>query len=108
VFNIFKKNNGNPPDQSKGSGLSDIADLLSFIVKRLVDHPDEVQIRETQGERTTVLEIKVNDADMGKVIGKQGRIIKSLRIVVRAAALHEGQSVSIELVDGEKRINVQD
>ncbi|MCX6645333.1 MAG: KH domain-containing protein [bacterium] len=76
-----------------------MAELLEFIVKRLVDYPDDVLIKEVQGERTKVLEIKVNDADMGKVIGKKGRIIKSLRIVVRAAALHDGQSVSIEIVN---------
>lgn len=102
MFNIFKKNNVNNKEPVAECQTGRIADLLGFIVKRLVDFPDEVEIKEVQGERTTVLEIKVNEADMGKVIGKKGRIIKSLRVVVRAAALHDGQSVSIELVDGKE------
>lgn len=99
MFNIFKKNNSNSTEPENVEVSGNIAELLEFIVKRLVDYPDDVLIKEVQGERTKVLEIKVNDADMGKVIGKKGRIIKSLRIVVRAAALHDGQSVSIEIVN---------
>lgn len=100
MFNIFKRNNGSTTEQEVKSEHGNIAELLAFIVKRLVDNPNDVQIREIQGERSKVLEIKVNESDMGKVIGKKGRIIKSLRIVVRAAALQAGQSISIELVDG--------
>jgi predicted RNA-binding protein YlqC (UPF0109 family) len=101
LFNIFKKNSGKNNGQEDAPAKENVASLLEFIVKRLVDNPEDVQVTEVQGERTTVLEIRVNDEDMGKVIGKKGRIIKSLRVVVRAAALHDGQSVSIELVNGK-------
>lgn len=101
MFNIFKKNSGKNNGQKDAPAKENVASLLEFIVKRLVDSPEDVKVTEVQGERTTVLEIRVNDEDMGKVIGKKGRIIKSLRIVVRAAALHDGQSVSIELVNGK-------
>lgn len=101
MFNIFKKNSGKDDVQKDAPAKENVANLLEFIVKRLVDSPEDVKVTEVKGERTTVLEIRVNDEDMGKVIGKKGRIIKSLRIVVRAAALHEGQSVSIELVNGK-------
>ncbi len=103
VFNIFKKGPG-PNGEEKAESASEsasgaLADLLKFMVVKLVDNPNDVEVREVQGDRTTVLELKVNESDMGKVIGKKGRIIKSLRIVVRAAAVHEGKSVSIELVN---------
>jgi len=97
VFNLFKKANGNEKEApvAKQDGLPE---LLKFMVTSLVDNPDDVEIKEIDSDRTTILELKVNESDMGKVIGKKGRIIKSLRIVLRAAAVHDGKSVSIELV----------
>lgn len=117
VFNLFKKGNGSP-DPNKGAGkvaptvaepeavpragTSDLSELLKYMVVRLVDNPDEVEINEIDGERATILELKVNESDIGKVIGKKGRIIKSLRIVLRAASVHDGKSVSIELAKDDK------
>ncbi|MFH1676557.1 MAG: KH domain-containing protein, partial [bacterium] len=99
VFNIFKKNSNNQeaevPDTTSMAGVSE---LLRFVVAKLVDHPDEVSIKEIAGDRNTVLEININEADMGKVIGKKGRIIKSLRIILRAAALNDGKNISVELM----------
>ena len=101
MFNLFKKGNDKKAVDEGNGKQEGPSELLKFIVTRLVDYPDDVEVREIDGERNTILELKVNEADMGKVIGKKGRIIKSLRIVVRAAAIHEGKSVSVELVDGE-------
>jgi len=73
-------------------------ELLLSIVKELVDHPDEVQIKEVVGERTTVLELKVHTDDIGKVIGRKGRIINALRVIIKSAAVKEGKIISLELI----------
>ena len=73
-------------------------ELVEFIVKALVDQPDAVQIRAVEGEQTLVLEVKVAPDDVGKVIGKQGRIVNALRTVVKAAAVRTGKRVTIEIV----------
>ena len=109
VFNLFKKGNGNPEPKAVAgtdvvpkAGTGDLSELLRYMVVRLVDNPDEVEINEIDGDRATILELKVNESDIGKVIGKKGRIIKSLRIVLRAASVHDGKSVSIELAKDDK------
>ncbi len=73
-------------------------DLLEYLVKALVDTPDEVSINEVEGEKAVVFEIKVNDDDIGKVIGRNGRIINAIRTVLRAAAVKDGKKVSVELL----------
>lgn len=74
-------------------------DLLIYLVKSLVDHPDDVQVDESDNAGFTTLHLKVNSQDAGKVIGKQGKIIKALRNVVRILAVKEGKRVNIELVE---------
>ena len=71
--------------------------LLEVIAKSLVDNPDEVVVTEKETEKGLVLELKVAPSDMGKVIGKQGRIAKAIRSVVKAAASRENKQVSVEL-----------
>ena len=66
-------------------------ELVEVIAKALVDHPEEVSVNEKKEGRTTVLELHVADGDMGKVIGKQGRIAKAIRSVVKAAAGQESR-----------------
>lgn len=73
-------------------------ELVEVIVKALVDNPDGVTLTEKQDGRTTVLEVRVADGDMGKVIGKQGRIAKAIRSVVKAAASKEDKKVVVEIV----------
>jgi len=73
-------------------------ELLEIIAKRLVDNPDAVSVTETKNESGTALELRVAPEDMGKVIGKQGRIAKSIRAVVKAAAIHNDERVSVEIV----------
>jgi uncharacterized protein len=73
--------------------------VLEYVTAWLVDHPEEVEITEVEGERGTLLEISVAPDDVGKIIGKQGRIIRSLRTVARAAAQRNGDSISVEVVD---------
>ena len=71
--------------------------LLEVFAKSLVDNPDEVVVTEKETEKGLVLELKVAPSDMGKVIGKQGRIAKAIRSVVKAAASRENKQVSVEI-----------
>ena len=74
--------------------------LLEYVTEWLVDHPDEVEITEAEGDRgATVLEVSVHPEDVGKMIGKRGRIIRSLRALARAAGQRDGQTVLVEVVD---------
>ena len=72
--------------------------LLEVIANNLVDYPEKVTVKEVQGEHSMILELHVAPEDMGKVIGKQGRIAKAIRTVVKAAAIHEDKRVVIEIV----------
>ena len=74
-------------------------DLVEIIAKSLVDNPNEVHVNEIQGEQGLILELRVAPEDMGKVIGKQGRVAKAIRTVVKAAALNEDQKVVVEIID---------
>lgn len=73
-------------------------ELLEMLAKNLVDNPDNISVNEVRGEQTTILELKVSADDMGKVIGKQGRIAKSIRTIIKAAAMHNGQRVTVEII----------
>ena len=74
-------------------------DLVEIIAKSLVDNPNEVHVNEIQGEQDLILELRVAPEDMGKVIGKQGRVAKDIRTLVKAAALNENQKVVVEIID---------
>lgn len=73
-------------------------ELVEILAKALVDRPDAVQVRQVEGEKAVVLELKVAPEDMGKVIGKQGRIAKAIRTVVKAAAARDGKRVVVEIL----------
>ena len=73
-------------------------ELVEVIAKALVDHPDEVVVTETENAKSIVLELKVAQDDMGKVIGKQGRIAKALLTVVKSAASKDDKKVIVEIL----------
>ncbi len=73
-------------------------EMLEIIIKNLVENPNEVQITETTKENAITYEVKVAEADMGKVIGRQGRIAKSIRTVAKAIAAKEDKKVNVEFV----------
>ncbi len=73
-------------------------EIVEIIAKALVDRPDEVVVEEKDEDRMTVFELHVAQEDMGKVIGKQGRIAKAMRTVVKAAATREDKRVTVEIV----------
>jgi len=72
-------------------------DLLTLLAKNLVSHPDKVQVVEEVQDGTVILRLKVGEDDMGKVIGKQGRIARAIRTVVKAAAINENKRVNVEI-----------
>jgi predicted RNA-binding protein YlqC (UPF0109 family) len=78
--------------------VRDMKELLESIAKSLVDYPDEVSVNEVEGDNSIILELRVAKDDMGKVIGKQGRIAKAIRTVVKAAAIKENVRVTVEIV----------
>ena len=73
-------------------------ELVEVIAKALVDNPEEVVVTESMKGEDTLIELKVSPADMGKVIGKQGRIAKAIRTVVKAAAIHDDKRIVVEIV----------
>jgi predicted RNA-binding protein YlqC (UPF0109 family) len=74
-------------------------DLVDYMVKSLVDHPDQVEISEVEGEKSTILELKVTKEDIGKVIGKHGRIARAIRTIINASATKSGKRVVLEILD---------
>ncbi len=74
--------------------------LVEYVTGWLIDYPEDLQISEIEGERgMTVLELSVNPEDTGKIIGRNGRIIRALRVLARAAAQKDGHAVAVEVVD---------
>ncbi|MFA5524448.1 MAG: KH domain-containing protein [Tissierellales bacterium] len=73
-------------------------ELVEILAKALVDNPDEVVVNEIEGTQSIILELKVAPEDMGKVIGKQGRIAKAIRTLVKAAAIKENKRVVVEII----------
>ena len=73
-------------------------ELVEYMAKSLVDNPDAVTVNEVDGEQSLILELKVAQEDMGKVIGKQGRIAKAIRTVVKAAAVKQHKRVIVEII----------
>ena len=74
-------------------------ELLTYIVQSLVDHPDEVSVTEREAGGETIFEVSVADGDMGKVIGRQGRVVKEIRVLMKAVAQRKGRKVSVEVLD---------
>lgn len=79
-------------------------ELVSFIVESLVEYPEEVQVVEVRGRGSTVIELAVAESDMGRIIGKGGRVINSIRALADVLAVKQGKRVSLELLEaGELR-----
>jgi len=74
-------------------------ELIEAIAKALVDHPEQVQVRAVEGEQVTVLELRVHPEDLGKVIGKQGRTAKSMRMILGAAGMKLRRRITLEILD---------
>lgn len=79
-------------------------ELVEYMVKALVDKPEEVKITETKGESVLILEIHVAPDDVGKVIGREGRIANAIRTIAKASGAKQGKKVTVEIItqDGQK------
>jgi predicted RNA-binding protein YlqC (UPF0109 family) len=74
-------------------------ELVEYLAKALVDEPDQVEVAVIEGEKSTILELRVAPDDVGKVIGKHGRIAKSIRTLLMAASSRSGKRVNLEILD---------
>jgi hypothetical protein len=74
-------------------------DLLEFIAKALVDEPDSVDVKEIGEGRSVILQLKVAESDIGKVIGKKGRIANALRVIIKAVATKDGKVAIVQIID---------
>ena len=74
-------------------------ELIEFIAKSLVDHPEQVRVSEVEGEKTSIIELSVAKDDLGKVIGKQGRTARSIRVILGAASANLGKRSVLEIIE---------
>lgn len=79
--------------------MSELRDLIDYVSKSLVDLPDQVEVSEIVGEQTTVIELKVDKSDLGKVIGKQGRTARALRTILNAASTKLKKRSVLEIIE---------
>src|ERR1035437_2006379 len=79
-------------------------ELVQFLARALVNHPEAVEVKETQGDTASVLELKVAKEDLGRVIGKQGRTAKSIRTILNAAASRTNRRVALEMLEEQPPI----
>ena len=79
--------------------MSELQELISYVSKSLVDMPDRVEVNEILGEQTTVIELKVDKTDLGKVIGKQGRTARALRTILNAASTKLKKRSVLEIIE---------
>lgn len=75
-----------------------MGELVRYIAKSLVENPDQVEVNEVEGTQSLIVELKVAEEDMGRIIGKQGRIAKAIRTVVTAAAIKDNKKVVVEII----------
>jgi len=90
--------NVDPPAEGRNQEQGKLKQLIEYLVKELVDDPDQVNINEVPGDEATTYEVRVAPDDLGKVIGKQGRIANALRTVAKAVAMKEKKKVYVEIV----------
>ncbi|MCJ7580162.1 MAG: KH domain-containing protein [Candidatus Aminicenantes bacterium] len=76
-----------------------VQELVEMIAKALVDNPDKVQVSQLEGEQTSILELKVDPSDLGKVIGKQGRTARAIRVILGAAGMKLKRRFNLEIIE---------
>ncbi|MEO0074528.1 MAG: KH domain-containing protein [candidate division WOR-3 bacterium] len=74
-------------------------ELIEYMAKALVDHPEKVSIKEIAGEKTLIYELRVGEGDLGKIIGKEGRTAKAMRAIISAAAMKQGKRAQLEILE---------
>ncbi len=76
-----------------------LKDLIEYVAKALVDHPDRVEVKEIAGEKTLIYELRVGQGDLGKVIGKKGRTAAAIRTIISAAAMKANKRAQLEILE---------
>ena len=79
--------------------LNHVKEMLAYIVENLVEHPEEIVIEQVENHDTVVFQLKVAPSDMGKVIGRQGRIAKEIRVLVKHAGMRENKRILVDILD---------
>ncbi len=79
--------------------LNHVKEMLAYIVENLVEHPEEIAITQVENHDTVVFQLKVAPSDMGKVIGRQGRIAKEIRVLVKNAGMRENKRILVDILD---------
>ncbi len=79
--------------------MAELKELIEYIAKALVDHPDKVDVRELAGEKSVIYELRVGEGDLGKIIGKEGRTARAIRTIVGAAAMKKGRRAQLEIIE---------
>jgi predicted RNA-binding protein YlqC (UPF0109 family) len=79
--------------------LKELKELIEYIARALVDHPDKVDVRELAGEKSVIYELRVGEGDLGKIIGKEGRTARAIRTIVGAAAMKKGHRAQLEIIE---------
>jgi hypothetical protein len=74
-------------------------ELLEYLARALVDNPDSVEVTSVEGEKSIILQLRVDPEDVGKVIGKKGRIAQAMRTLIKASATKEGRNAIVEIID---------
>lgn len=77
----------------------DMKELLEYLARALVDNPDSVEVTSVEGEKSIILQLRVDPEDVGKVIGKKGRIAQAMRTLIKASATKEGRNAIVEIID---------
>ncbi len=85
-------------DRDTGRG-AEVKELLEYLARSLVDNPDGVEVTTVEGERSIILQLRVHPDDVGKVIGKNGRIAQAMRTLIKASATREGRNAIVEIID---------
>ncbi|MBN2621530.1 KH domain-containing protein [candidate division WOR-3 bacterium] len=79
--------------------MEELKDLVTYILKALVDNQDKVEVKEIAGDKSVIFELRVGEGDLGKVIGKQGRTAQAIRTIISAAAMKLGKRTVLEILD---------
>ncbi len=79
--------------------MGDLKELIEYVAKALVDHPEEVSVKEIPGEKTVIYELKVGEGDLGKIIGREGKTAKAIRTIISAAAMKKGKRAVLEILE---------
>ena len=91
-------NKSNPTDKPAETAVVSMKDLVEYIVKALVDNPNTVEVTEVSTTSTSVIEVKVDQSDAGKVIGREGRIANAIRTIVKSAGGRDNRKINVEII----------